>query len=181
MIPTLMHFYPIFHLHVSKKKIKRNNKKKCSPFNCADNFLAKSHPPRHQTTARFSTLPRSACRVDPARFQHFPSPTRHALHRAASRRRHYYSLTALLLFSGEDVCIQCIQGKNYNFKTENVITLFTNHNVNRNIVCIFVSLDFRHYTPIVPCFSSYFWRQCLNDNAVTYVLVFPTPSKSKRH
>ncbi len=85
---------------------------------------------------------------------------------AASRRRHYYSLTALLLFSGEDVCFQCIQGKNYNFKTENVVTLFTNHNVNRNIVWIFVSLDFRHHTQIAPCFSSYFWRQCLNDNAV---------------
>ncbi len=95
----------------------------------------------------------------------FPIP--HAA-RAASRRRHYYSLTALLLFSGKDVCLQCIQGKNYNFKTENVITLFTNHNVNRNIVWIFVSLDFIHHTQIAPCFSSYFWRQCLtlNDNAV---------------
>ncbi len=54
-----------------------------------------------------------------------------------------YSLTALLSFSGEDVCLQYIQGKNYNFKTENVITLFTNYNVNCNIVWIFVSLDFR--------------------------------------
>ncbi len=97
-----------------------NLPKKFSHFNCADNFLTRSHPPRHQTTARCS--PASICtRVDHARFNS-AIPIPHAA-RTASRRRHYYSLTALLLFSGEDVCLQCIQGKNY----KNVIALFTNH------------------------------------------------------
>ncbi len=109
MIQTLMHFYPIFHWHVAKKK------KKCSPFNCADNFLAKSHPPRHQTTARCSTLPRSACRVDPARFQHFPSPMRHALHRADAITTHwllcYYFREKTFAFSVSTVRITILKLK----------------------------------------------------------------------
>ncbi len=45
-------FYPNFHWHLAKKK-------KSSHFNCADNFLARSHPPWHQTTTRCS--PASIC------------------------------------------------------------------------------------------------------------------------
>ncbi len=40
------------------------------------------------------------------------------------------------------------------FKTENAITLFTKHNVNRNIVWLFVTLHFRYHTQI-RYFSSY--------------------------